>query len=65
MKERLQKIIAGSGISSRRAAEKMILDGRVTVNNSVVRQLGTKADIAEDEIRVDGKLILLETSKYT
>jgi 23S rRNA pseudouridine2605 synthase len=63
MKERLQKIIAGSGISSRRTAEKMITEGRVTVNNSVVRQLGAKANIDEDEIRVDGKLILLEESK--
>ncbi len=63
MKERLQKIIASSGISSRRTAEKMITEGRVTVNNAVVRQLGAKADIDEDEIRVDGKLILLEESK--
>ena len=63
MKERLQKIIAGAGISSRRAAEKMITEGRITVNNAVVRQLGTKADIEEDEIRLDGKLIFPETSK--
>ncbi|MBA4321706.1 MAG: pseudouridine synthase [Odoribacter sp.] len=63
MKERIQKIIAGAGISSRRAAEKMIVEGRVSVNNTIVRQLGVKADIEEDEIRVDGKLILPETSK--
>ncbi len=63
MKERLQKIIASSGISSRRTAEKMITEGRVTVNNEVVRQLGRKADIDEDEIRIDGKLILPEESK--
>ncbi len=63
MKERLQKIIASSGISSRRTAERMIIEGRVTVNSAVVRQLGTKADIDEDEIRVDGKLILREESK--
>ena len=63
MKERLQKIIAASGISSRRAAEKMILEGRVTVNDAVVRQLGAKADTGADEIRVDGKLILPEVSK--
>ena len=63
MKERLQKIIAGSGISSRRAAETMITEGRIAVNNVIVRQLGTKADIEEDEIRIDGKLILTETSK--
>jgi 23S rRNA pseudouridine2605 synthase len=63
MKERLQKIIAAAGISSRRAAEKMITEGRVTVNNAVIRQLGTKADIELDEIRLDGKLIFPETSK--
>jgi 23S rRNA pseudouridine2605 synthase len=63
MKERLQKLIAASGISSRRGAEKMIAEGRVTVNDAVVRQLGAKADIAADEIRVDGKLILPEVSK--
>ena len=63
MKERLQKIIAGAGISSRRAAEKMITEGRITVNNAVIRQLGAKADIEEDEIRLDGKLIFSETSK--
>ena len=63
MKERLQKIVAGSGISSRRAAEKIIMEGRVTINNAVVRQLGTQADIDKDEIRVDGKLIQPEESK--
>ena len=63
MKERLQKIIAVSGISSRRAAEKMIVEGRVTVNDAVIRQLGAKADIDADEIRVDGMLILPEVSK--
>lgn len=63
MKERLQKIIAAAGISSRRAAERMIVEGRVTVNDAVVRQLGAKADIDADEIRVDGKLILPEVSK--
>ncbi len=63
MKERLQKIIASSGVSSRRAAEKMIVEGRVAVNNAVVRQLGAKADAEADEIRVDGKLIFPETTK--
>jgi 23S rRNA pseudouridine2605 synthase len=63
MKERLQKVIAASGTSSRRVAEKMIVEGRVTVNDAVVRQLGAKADIDADEIRVNGKLILPEVSK--
>ncbi|HUH67233.1 MAG TPA: pseudouridine synthase [Syntrophales bacterium] len=63
MRERLQKIIASAGISSRRAAEQMIVEGRVSVNNAVVRELGAKADIDLDEIRVDGKLILPKLSK--
>ena len=63
MKERLQKIIAASGVASRRGAEKIIVQGRVTVNDAVVRQLGAKADIEADQIRVNGKLILPEVSK--
>ena len=63
MQERLQKIIAAAGVSSRRVAEQMILQGRVTVNDGIIMQLGAKADIEADEIRVDGKLILPEMSK--
>ena len=55
--ERLQKIIAQAGIASRRNAEKMIIAGRVSVNNLIVRQLGTQADIEKDTIRLDGALI--------
>jgi 23S rRNA pseudouridine2605 synthase len=63
VRERLQKIIASSGVSSRRAAEKMIVEGRVSVNDAVVRHLGSKADIDTDEIRVNGRLILPLVSK--
>src|SRR3989337_2744602 len=56
MKERIQKIIAGAGITSRRKAEEMILEGRVRVNKSVVTALGTKADPQTDRIEVDGRL---------
>lgn len=52
--ERLQKVLAGAGVASRRKAEDMILQGRVTVNGKVVTQLGTKVDPDRDEIRVDG-----------
>jgi 23S rRNA pseudouridine2605 synthase len=55
--ERLQKILSQAGIASRRHAEKFIVEGRVTVNGSVVTELGSKADIARDHIKVDGKLI--------
>lgn len=63
MKERIQKILSAAGISSRRAAEKMILEGRVSINGVVVRELGSKADPEGDEIRVDGRLISTEVSK--
>jgi pseudouridine synthase len=63
MEERLQKIIARAGFASRRAAEKMIKEGRVRVNNAVIRQLGTKADVEKDEVRVDGNLISSEVAK--
>ena len=40
--ERLQKVIAHAGIASRRKAEQLILEGKVTVNDKVVRELGVK-----------------------
>src|SRR6202050_5723506 len=55
--QRLQKIIAGAGIASRRKAEELIAAGRVQVNGQIVTELGTKADPARDHIRVDGKLL--------
>lgn len=54
---RLQKIIAHSGITSRRKAEELIKDGRVTVNGTITTQLGAKADPTKDHVKVDGKLI--------
>jgi 23S rRNA pseudouridine2605 synthase len=57
MDERLQKIIAHAGFASRREAETMIREGRVTLNGRVVTELGTKADAERDHIKVDGKLI--------
>lgn len=55
--ERLQKIIAAAGIASRRKAEDLIQQGRVTVNGQVVSELGSKADPERDHIKVDGKLL--------
>src|SRR5436190_4073517 len=57
MQERLQKLIAQAGLASRRAAEKMILDGQVSVNGQIVTELGTKADPEKDHIKVHGRLI--------
>src|SRR5262249_22300653 len=55
--ERLQKILAHAGIASRRHAEEIILAGRVTVNGAVVTELGSKADLEHDHIKVDGRLL--------
>lgn len=61
--ERLQKVIARSGVTSRRKAEQMILDGKVKVNHKVVTELGTKA-AATDEIEVDGIPLQKEAPVY-
>lgn len=55
MEVRLQKVIAESGLSSRRKAEIMIAGGRVTVNGRIVRELGTKVDPDRDHVKVDGR----------
>jgi len=57
MQERLQKILSQAGVASRRASERLMLDGRVTVNGVTVRELGLKADASRDDIRVDGRRI--------
>jgi 23S rRNA pseudouridine2605 synthase len=54
---RLQKILSQAGIASRRAAEELIVQGRVSINGATVRELGTKADPATDDIRVDGRRV--------
>jgi len=60
---RLNKIIADAGISSRRAADQLILDGRVTVDGSVVIELGGKYDPEINEIKVDGESLSISKSK--
>ncbi len=57
MRVRLQKIIAAAGMASRRKAEELIVQGRVSVNGRVITQLGSKADPSRDHVRVDGKLL--------
>lgn len=65
MKEqiRLQKLMAMCGVASRRASEKLILEGKVSVNGKVIRELGTKASL-DDEIKVDGNLLVKEEKVY-
>jgi 23S rRNA pseudouridine2605 synthase len=63
--DRLQKILSRAGVASRRASEDLIVQGRVTVNGVTVRELGTKADPASDDIRVDGRRIkIAEGHRY-
>ena len=59
---RLQAFLAHSGVASRRASEKIILDGRVTVNGAAVTELGTKVT-EKDEVCVDGKKVTPEAKK--
>lgn len=61
--ERLQKVLAQAGIASRRKSEKLILSGKVKVNNQRVTQLGIKVDPKNDRIEVDGKPIRMEIKK--
>lgn len=63
MEERLQKILAGAGIASRRKCEQLILAGRVTVNGKVVTELGTKADPVREVIAVDDIAVHVEHDK--
>lgn len=62
--DRLQKALAHAGIGSRRACEELILQGRVTVDGKVVRELGTKVDPAHSQIAVDGQKIRVERPVY-
>lgn len=60
---RLQKILAHCGVCSRRKAETLILDGRVSVNGDVVNALGTRADPVKDKICFDGKPVQYTSDK--
>src|SRR5215813_12478142 len=63
--QRLQKILSQAGVASRRASEQLMLEGRVTVNGTTIRELGTKADPSTDDIRVDGRRITMpERHRY-
>ena len=61
--ERLQKVIAQSGFSSRRKAEEYIKQGKVKVNGKIVTELGTKVN-SSDEIEIDNKILEKEAKEY-
>ena len=61
--ERLQKVIAESGIASRRKAEELIKEGKVQVNGKIITELGTKVS-SSDEIIIDNKVLEKETKEY-
>ncbi|MDG5787653.1 pseudouridine synthase [Evansella sp. AB-P1] len=62
--ERLQKVIAQSGITSRRKAEQLIVDGKVLVNGKKITELGTKVDPNHDKIIVEGVPLEKEEPVY-
>lgn len=61
-KERLQKVISRLGVASRRDAESLILDGKVSVNGHLVKELGTRVDIRKDKIVVNGQRVSVDES---
>ena len=60
---RLNKIIADAGITSRRGADQLIIDGRVSVDGFVVRELGAKFDVDKVKVMVDGETITRSMTK--
>lgn len=64
MEMRLQKYLASCGVASRRTAEKMITEGRISVNGRIVTELGTQVDDNADTVQVDGNTVFPETEKH-
>jgi len=64
LNERLQKFLAEAGVASRRAAEQIILSGRVAVNGNTVTALGSKIDPLRDHVTVDGRHVRAKRKIY-
>lgn len=62
--ERLQKLLARAGYGSRRKCEELIKSGGVTIDGKVVTELGTKADLEAQEVKVEGRRLRVETPVY-
>jgi 23S rRNA pseudouridine2605 synthase len=63
MKERIQKILGGAGVASRREVERMVLEGRIAVNGKIVSRLPILVDPDEDRVEVDSQLVRLRSEK--
>lgn len=63
MELRLQKFLAKAGVASRRASEKLILQGKVKVNDKIVKKLGTKVNPKVDIVKVNNKICQIEREK--
>ncbi len=62
--DRLQKVLAHAGVGSRRACEEMILQGRITIDGKIIRELGTRVDPLRSKVAVDGQTIHAERPVY-
>jgi 23S rRNA pseudouridine2605 synthase len=63
--ERLQKFLARAGVASRRTAEDIIRAGRVAVNGQVVTEMGVKVDPDRNEVKVDGRIVKVQSALVT
>ena len=63
-KQRINKLIAAAGVASRRAADELILAGKVTINGKPIIELGTMVDTQRDQVIVDGKILESEKKVY-
>jgi pseudouridine synthase len=61
---RLNKFLAQAGVASRREADRMITEGRVSVNNTVIEELGVQIDPTKDSVRVDGRKVKVEKEEF-
>jgi pseudouridine synthase len=63
VEERIQKILSRAGVASRRSAERLMREGRVTLNGEPIREPGARGDVQSDDIRVDGVRVRLASRK--